>query len=141
MTPGQFGTCFRYAKPNEVERYGEDIGKLSNDQFIIVGGEERVISKEERRLALAFWTRGNKLMILRKKPIAIDTDGFCKDEEEHNRLYSQLLLFRHWQNETSFLGDSSLSEESCRSQYSEERLAIGEVTEGLRNILRRQLSD
>ena len=91
----------------------------------------------ERPLVLAHWS-GEKLMILRSKPIVLSYCGFEEEEEEHSRLYSELLLFRHWRDDRDFVRTSPTLEE-CRVRHAQEREAIAEVKEGLRRLILEQI--
>ena len=138
LTPSQFTMCFRQAKPDEVERHQDNVGLFSPSQYIVVGGPDAVVPECDRRLVLAYWTQDRKLMILRRNPVVMDTSKFSLDQE-HNRLYGELLMFRHWNNEDLFLGTARQSKEACLSLYRNERTAINEVAEGLRQLLCRMI--
>ena len=137
LTPGQFAMCFRQAKTkDEVERHSQYVGVLSENQFIVVGGEDAEVPRDDRRLVEAFWTRGGKLMILMKTPSVLDSS---KLKQNHNKRYARLLMFRHWTDENLFLGVARHSEEVCLNLYKQERKAINEVAEGLSQLLRNMM--
>lgn len=125
--------CFRQAKKrDEIDRHSKYVGVLSENQFIVVGGQDAEVPRDERRLTEAFWTRDGKLMILMKSPSLLDSS---KLKLNHNKRYARLLMFRHWTDENSFLGAARNSEEVCLNMYKQERTAINEVAEGLRQLL------
>ena len=68
----------------------------------------------------------------------IGYNRFEKEEEEHSRLYSELLLFRPWKEESVFVYGSPTLEE-CRARHAEERAAIDEVREELKKLLLQQI--
>ena len=125
---------FRQAKPDEIERNRRSVNELSTAENIVVAGME---SDDQRPLVLAHWS-GNKLMILRSKPVVLDYSRFEEETEEHSRLYSELLLFRPWREEKRFICRSPSLEE-CRVRHEYERAAIEEVKQGLRTLLLEQI--
>ena len=128
--------CYRQAKPQEVGNYQGKVGLFSETQEIIVGGLDKEVPRGERRLVLAYWTQDQKLMVLRTKPVVLDSSKF-NTKENHNRQYARLLMFRHWNDETAFLSAAQQSKKECHNMYMRERLATNEVADGLKQLLRK----
>ena len=122
---------YRQAKPDEIQRNRRKVNEYSTTQFIISAAGEDIW---QRPLVAAHWS-GNKLMILRTKPIIISFSQF--ENEEHSRLYSELLLFRPWKEESSFLRTSPNIDE-CRARHAQEQDAIIQVKEGLKELILEQ---
>ena len=133
LTPAQYGMSYRQAKPDEIERNRRKVNELS-DQYIVVAGRE---PDEQRPLISAHWS-GNKLMILRNKPVVLDYCRFEAEKDEHSRLYSELLLFRPWRKERRFIYRSPSLEE-CRVIHKYERAAIQQVKQDLNTLLLEQI--
>ena len=134
LSPAQYGMSYREAKPDEVQRNRGRVNEPSTNQFIVTAAGEDIW---ERPLVLAHWS-GDKLMILRSKPIVLGFCGFKGEEEEHSRLYSELLLFRHWKEEAGFVHTSPTLDE-CRARHAQEKDAIAEVRESLRRLIVEQM--
>ena len=125
---------YRSAKSDEMQRNRARVNELSTSQYIVTAAGEEIWQKP---LVLAHWS-GVKLMILRSKPIVLDYCGFEKEEEEHSRLYSELLLFRHWREERGFVLSSPTLDE-CRARHAQEEDAIVQVRDGLRRLIVEQM--
>ena len=136
LTPAQYGMSYREAsKREEIQRYRDKTEDFSTTQFIVcVTGEEIL----QRPLVLAHWS-GSRLMVLRSRPIVIGYCSFEEEEEEHSRLYSELLLFRPWKEERRFVYTTPTVDE-CRNRHAQEKVAIDEVREELKKLLLGQIT-
>ena len=134
LTPAQYGMSYRPAKSDEMQRNRGRVHELSTSQFIVSAAGEEV---QQRPLVMAHWS-GSRLMILRSTPIVLGYCRFEKEEEEHSRLYSELLLFRPWKEDGRFLFTRPTLDE-CRTLHAQQRDAIVVVREELKKLLVEQI--
>ena len=130
----QYSMCYKQPKPSEIESAREKLGQFSDTMFAVVGGQDRDIPKANRMLPLSFQATDGTFRVLRKKPVVVDSTQFPPNNN-HNRLYAELLLFRPWFNEQDDLGFASSNFAACSLMHETCTDQIRAVKEGCRKLL------
>ena len=116
-----------------METARSKLGTFSDKMFAVVGGEDRNIPIASRMLPVSFQATDGTLRVLRTNPVVVDTVKFPTNNE-HNRLYAELLLFRSWFNEHEELGMASGDYATCRMIHATWLDHINTVKDGCRNF-------
>ena len=125
--------CYKVPKAQEMETARSKLGTFSDKMFAVVGGEDRNIPIASRMLPVSFQATDGTLRVLRTNPVVVDTVKFPTNNE-HNRLYAELLLFRSWFNEHEELGMASGDYATCRMIHATWLDHINTVKDGCRNF-------
>ena len=136
LTPGQYGMSYRQATPSEFVRKEGMVGRLSPNQYIVVGTEDAGVP---RPLLEAHWADG-RLMVLRTKPILLYVERSEK-KDDHRDLYGELVLYLPWKgrDEATEFGGAHQDLDTCQARHLGEKAAIDRVKEGLKNLLLDQM--
>ena len=115
----QFAMWYRDMMPHDKTSVSQKMTECSESVHVVTAAKKGDLPDELRGLPKAVSIGGNKFMILRKKPVVVDTKNFDEQTEKHIWQYSRLLLFHHWQNEQQFLGDARRSATVCDNLYND----------------------
>ena len=125
--------CYKVPKAQDIEAATTKLGAFSDKMYAVVGGEDMNIPIASRMLPISFQATDGTLRILRANPVVVDTVKFPTGNE-HNRLYSELLMYRPWFNEQEELGLASTDSAACRMMHSTWIDHINTVKEGCRRF-------
>lgn len=129
----QYSMCYKVPKAHELASATNKLGHLSDKMHAVVGGQDSNIPKADRMLPVAFRATDGTLRVLRTKPVVVDTTRFTS-ANEHNRLYSDLLLFKPWFDEQEDLGIACGDFAVCSDIYEANIEQINAVKEGCKNF-------
>ena len=125
--------CYKVPKAHEMEGATSKLGTFSDKMYAVVGGDDMNIPIASRMLPVSFQATDGTLRVLRANPVVVDTTKF-PNNNEHNHLYAELLLFRPWYNEQEELGIACEESETCRRIHAACIDHINTVKEGCRSF-------
>ena len=89
---------------------------LYPDRLILVSGPNAKEPEENRHLPSHIQLSDGSILILLTTPRVIDPK---KHKDKHAQMYADLFLYVPWQDEETFLGEASRSEEACQKKWDE----------------------
>ena len=129
MCLAQFAISYVYmGKLPKTAKMNQD---PESDEFncsILKSDDQKIFKQAEAGLQDTFLPKyiqlnvGLGLMRLRSYPTVLRIHDSRKKDLDHEKFYSELLLFSHWQNEKDDLPNED--EESCRAKYIEKKEEI-----------------
>ena len=107
---------------------------LYPDRLILVSGPNAKEPEENRHLPSHIQLSDGSILILLTTPRVIDPK---KHKDKHAQMYADLFLYVPWQDEETFLGEASRSEEACQKMWDE----WGEAAKDLKKQLYRMIKE
>ena len=129
--------CYRDALSHEKNSVAQKRGQVSSLFSVIVRNPTEELQAGQRKLPEVVRIGDDKYMVLRQKITVVDMYQFKNEKERHNRLYSDLMMLCHWENERDFLGEAEVSLEACENMYYKFETNIRFVRTGCHELGRR----
>ena len=127
--------CYRdVKKPQEIASATNKLGLYSDKMYALVGGQDSNIPVANRMLPLSFRATDGSILVLRTKPVVVDTTKF-PSENVHNHQYTDLLLYRPWYDELENLGAACQDFATCSIIHDTHIDQIKAVKEQCRSFL------
>ena len=120
MCLAQFSISYIYM--GKLPKGAQISNDLDNDEFncsSLKSDDQKIFNQEKFLPKYIALTDGLGFMRLRSYPSVLRIHDSRKKDQDHEKYYSELLLFSHWKNEQEDI--PSNDEQSCQAKYLEKR--------------------